>query len=341
MRIALDAMGGDNAPHETVKGALWAVQELGIEVILVGRAEELEAELSKHPKPGPKLLVEPASEVIAMEEHPAMAVRNKMDSSLVRGFDLIKRGAAVAFVSAGNSGATVVAALLALGRIRGVERPAIATLFPTSSGAPFLCLDVGANADCRPNFLLQFAKMGSLYMEKVIGVGNPRVVLLSIGEEENKGNQLIVDAHALLKKSDLNFVGNLEGQHLLDGLADVVVTDGFTGNVLLKVSEGLCGLFLALLKGAFQRSLPLQAAAPLLKPALAGLSQLLDYAEYGGAPLLGVEGTVIIAHGRSDAQAIKNALRQAKLAVDGGVVEAIREGFRPKKAVGLSTSEPG
>ena len=322
MRIALDAIGGDHAPAEVVKGAQEACEAYGVEVILVGPEALVRRELTQQGLSSPRVSVVNASQVIAMDEHPALAVRSKPDSSVVVGINLVKRGEAAAFVSAGNSGATVAAALLHLGRIPGIERPALGTVFPTVKGKAMV-LDVGATADCKPTHLFQFAYMGSLYMERVMGVEQPKVGLLSLGEEATKGNQLVVEAHALLKRSGLNFIGNVEGNDIPQHKADVVVTDGFTGNVVIKVAEGISESLLSLLREALISRLHFKLAAWVLRPAFRQMAQRLDYSEYGGAPLLGVNGVVIIAHGRSNARAIKNAIGVTKQAIDQGLLQII------------------
>jgi glycerol-3-phosphate acyltransferase PlsX len=258
-----------------------------------------------------------------MDEHATDAFRQKKQSSMAVGIRLVKDGEASAFVTAGNSGAALAIALFGLGRIQGVDRPALGTVFPTVSGR-CLVLDVGANADCKPEYLLQFAIMGSAYAELVLGIPTPRIGLLSNGEEETKGNALVQASYPLLKEAHLNFVGNIEGKDIPMGKADVVVADGFAGNVVVKVSEGVAEAILQMLKVELTSSLTSKLAAAVLKPGLKRVAKRLDYAEYGGAPLLGLNGVAIIAHGRSNALAIKNALRVAKQAVDQRLVEAIR-----------------
>ena len=324
MRIALDAMGGDYAPIETVRGAVEAARAYGIEVLLVGQEEAVLTELARYDTSGLRIRIVGAGEVVGMGEHPIAAVRNKKNSSLAVGIDLVKSGEADALVSAGNSGAVMAAALFGLGRMPGIERPAIGALLPTME-SPVLVIDVGANADCRPGHLLQFGMMGSAYMERIGGLPRPRVGLLSNGEEATKGSQLVQEAHGLLRSSGLNFVGNVEGKDVTRGAVDVLVTDGFTGNIVLKWGEGAVELFLSLLRQTLNSRWHYRLATKILKPALLQVAARLDYSERGGAPLLGVEGVVIVAHGRSDAQAIKSALRTACLAVDSGVVAAIRE----------------
>ena len=322
-------MGGQHAPREAVNGAVKATREKGVEVVLVGRRSAIEAELENHRF---NITVVDASEVVEFEDPPARAVRHKQDSSIVVGMNLLKNDDASAFVSAGNSGAVMSAALLVLGRIAGVERPALGFLF-TPPWPSVLLLDVGANADCKPSYLVQFARMGSAYMERVLGVERPRIGLLSNGEEETKGNLLIRESHRLLKDTNLNFVGNVEGQDIVRGTVDVLVTDGFTGNAVLKASEGLGELMFQSLRQTLTSRPYFRAAAFFLEPALRAFAKKLDYTEYGGVPLLGVDGNVIIAHGRSDANAIKHAIFSAKQAVEQGALEAIKMGITQRRDV--------
>jgi len=326
MKIALDAMGGDYAPPVAVEGGVWAAREYGIEVILIGREGDVQRELAKYDTSGLSVPIVHASQVIEMEEHPAAAVKAKQDSSMVVGMDLVKRGEADVFVSAGNSGGVMAAALFRLGRIRGIKRPALSTIYPTTTGLCFM-LDVGANTDCKPEYLLQFAYMGVAYAERVLGIVNPRVGIVSNGEEETKGSILVQEAHQMLKKSGLNFIGNVEGKDIPAGMADVVVTDGFTGNVIAKLSEGLATSLLGIIKEEVKKSPLATVGALLSKPAFDKVKKRLDYAEFGGAPLLGVDGVVIVAHGRSNAKAIKNAIGVARQAVEGRMVEIIKEGI--------------
>lgn len=336
MRILLDAMGGDHAPQVTVEGAVWAAREFGVEVVLVGREEDLRRELAKHETVGLPLTLVHASEVVEMHEHPAMAVRAKRDSSMVVGMKMLKQGGVDAFVSMGNTGGVLAAALLHLGRIPGVMRPALSTVYPTVKGFCFM-LDVGANTDCRPQWLQQFAFMGSIYAERVLGVAQPKVGLVSNGEEETKGSQLVQEAHQLLKETPgLHFIGNVEGKDIAPGMADVVVTDGFTGNVIIKLSEGLAWMFKTLAREELQRSPVALLGGLLARGAFDGLADRLDYAKYGGAPLLGVDGVVIVGHGRSNALAVRNAIRVAQKAVEGRVLETIKEGLA---AAGLGRGE--
>jgi glycerol-3-phosphate acyltransferase PlsX len=326
MRIVLDAMGGDHAPEVVVEGGVMAAREYNIEVVLVGPQEVVDAELAKHDTAGLSLPVVHASQVIEMTDEPSMAARKKKDSSMVVGMNLVKNGEADAFTTAGNSGGALAAALFRLGRIKGIKRPALSTVFPTQKGLCFIS-DVGANTDCRPVYLLQFGIMASAYAERVLGIPNPRVGIVSTGEEEGKGNILVKEAFKLLKKSDLNFIGNLEGKDIPAGLADVVVTDGFSGNVVIKLSEGVAALLMQVMEEEIKKRPMAVLGALLAKGALREVKSRLDYSDYGGAPLLGVDGVVIVGHGRSNAKAIKNMVRVGKEAVEKGMLEALREGI--------------
>lgn len=323
IRIALDAMGGDHAPQEIVKGAVAAAQDAELEVVLMGPESTLQEELAKSGYAGSGISIVNADEVIEMGDPPVWAIKNKRDSSIVVGIDLLKSEEVSAFVSAGNTGAVVTAATLTLGKKKGVSRPALGAVFPFPAG-PILCLDIGANAECKPEMLVQFAHMGSIYMEKIFRIAGPRIALLSNGEEETKGSPSVQKAHKLLKKAKVNFIGNVEGRDLSRGIADVLVTDGFTGNVLLKMGEGLGEMLLHSLRTAVDGNPKLSEAAALLAPTMHSVIRTLDYTEYGGALLLGVDGNVIIAHGRSNALAIKNAVVTAKMAIVMEVVEAMR-----------------
>lgn len=308
MRVALDAMGGDHAPAVTVAGAVLAAKEYGHEVVLVGPESILKTELEKHKTAGLPVSIHHASEVIGMDEQPAQAVRQKKNSSIVVAAQLTADHKVDAFVSAGNSGAAMASALLNLKRIPGVSRPAITTVFPTVSGICVL-LDVGANVDSKPKHLMQFAVMGKIFVEKVLGIQNPKLGLMSIGEEEGKGNELTLATYELLKKSGLNFVGNIEGRDVPKGKADVIICDGFVGNIVLKFGEGVAEMIFKLVKEELKDHPIAWAALPFLWPALKDLRKKLDYTEHGGAPLLGVDGVCIIGHGGSNAKAIKNAIR--------------------------------
>lgn len=337
MRIVLDAMGGDHAPGVVVQGAVQAARQWGTEIILVGQEDVVRAELAKHDTAGLPLSIVHASEVVTMEEH-TMAVKQKKDSSMMVGIRLVKEGQAEGFASAGNSGAVLAAAIFGLGRIRGIARPALATVYPAAPG-PCLLLDMGANADCKPEYLLQFALMGDAYARKLFGLERPRIGIVSNGEEEDKGSMLVRETYPLLKASGLNFIGNVEGKDIGRGLADVVVTDGMTGNVIVKLSEGLLSFLVRFLKEQFtsgwRNRLGLALMVPgliatvpglaLMWPTLRNLRQRMDWREFGGAPLLGVDGVVVIGHGRSDAVAIKNMVRSAQTAVQQDVVGTIKE----------------
>lgn len=339
MKIAVDAMGGDYAPRELVLGALEAARDLGIEVILVGDRDAIEKEMNSNSPEG-KVDIVHASQVIAMNEAPAVAVRKKKDSSIVRAVQLVKEGSAGAVVSAGNTGAAMAAALLGLGRVRGIDRPAIASVLPSERGGTIL-LDVGANVDCRPQNLLQFGIMGYLYAKKIIGIEQPRVGLLSIGEEDTKGNELTLSALPLLKNSGINFVGNVEGRDIFKGSADVVVCDGFVGNVVLKAGEGLAMALMRMMKEELTRNWLSKMGTALTLPAMKELRRRLDYAEYGGAPLLGVNGVTIICHGSSSARAVRNAIRAAAEAVQTGLIPAIRDSIEPGKGQKERYSDAG
>lgn len=323
IRIAVDAMGGDFAPHEIVKGALQVQPENGLEIILVGRTEVIEEQISHLNFNGSKPAIFEARQVIDYHEAPLKAVKEKKDSSIVEGINLLKRGEADAFLSAGNTGAVMAAALMYLGKVKGVDRPALGALYPTLKGTALL-LDIGANVDCRPNFLVQFAQLGSAYAERVLNIKNPRVTLLNNGEESHKGNRLVRESFHLLEKSGVNFIGNVEGKDVLYGVANVIVTDGFTGNVILKTTEGIGEAIHETMKKAFTSSLYMKMAAFFLKPALKEFTQRLDYSESGGALLLGVDGNVIIAHGRSKAKAITSAIKIAGQAVEHKVLESLK-----------------
>jgi phosphate acyltransferase len=326
MKIALDAMGSDDRPVPDVQGAVLAAREYGITVMLVGDQDKIKAELAKLDTQGLDLPVVHAPSEIGMTEH-IDAVKSKKDASLNVGVRLVKQKQADAFVTAGNSGAAMVAALFGLGRIRGIERPALGSIFPTATGRSFL-LDIGANAEVKPEYLYQFGIMGSAYAQKVMGIASPRVALLSNGEEEGKGPPIVREAYALLKNSKLNFIGNVEGKDVPKGIADVVVMDGFAGNIVIKLSEGLADTLVGFIKAEIKKRPIAIVGAALAKPAFDALKTRLDYAEIGGGILMGVDGVTIIGHGRSNAKAIKNAIRVAKQAVEGNMLETIRSGLQ-------------
>jgi glycerol-3-phosphate acyltransferase PlsX len=316
-------MGGDSAPAEPVRGAVLAAREYGLEVLLCGPEAVVEAELKKAGRAPPGITVVPAGGAIPMTEaRVVQAVRQRQDASINVATGLVRQGRADAVVSAGHTGAVMASALFVLGRIKGIERPALGTLLPFNQGRVFL-IDIGANPDCKPAYLVQFGQMGAAYLEKVIGIHNPRVGLLNVGTEDTKGNDLAQESFQLLQRSGLNFIGNVEGANLHDGIADVVVSDGFTGNVGLKVGEGIADYILEQVRSVIKSSPLFLAASLLLRPALRRALRRLNYDEYGGALLLGVNGVVVIAHGRSDANAVKNAVRVAKAAAEKDLVATI------------------
>jgi glycerol-3-phosphate acyltransferase PlsX len=328
MRIVLDAMGTDDYPVPDVEGAVLAAREWGDEIILVGDEAQVRAELAKYDTAGLKLELVHASQVIEMTDKPADAARAKVDSSMRVGMNLVRDGQADAFVSAGNTGGLLaVATLHSVRRIPGVKRPALTAVLPLAAGRVTL-LDVGANADCRPEFLYQFGVMGGIFAQRVLGVEEPRVALLSNGEEPGKGSTLVKEAFELFQAFDQNFVGNVEGKELIAAAADVVVTDGFTGNVVLKTIEAVAGMLNGLIRTELMSN-PLTILGGLLaKPAFRRVAKSIDPFEVGGAPLLGVNGVIIGAHGRSNGWAIRNAIRQARLAVAGDMLEAIKAGLK-------------
>jgi glycerol-3-phosphate acyltransferase PlsX len=321
MRIAVDAMGGDNAPGEIVKGAVDAVR-LGIaEVLLVGNQLQLEEELGKYSRPS-KLSIVPANEVIGMDEPPATALKKKKDASITIATRLVKEGEAGGLVSAGSTGAQVSAALLGLGRIPGIQRPAIATVLPTLKGGK-LMLDIGANAECKPQNLLQFALMGNIYANRVMGIKEPKIGLLNIGTEINKGNELTQAAYELLAAAPINFIGNYEARDIPAGEADVIICDGFVGNCILKFGEGLIISLFSMLQAEMAGSWRTRLGAALMLPGFKSIKKKLEYEEYGGAPLLGVQGVSIICHGSSKAKAITNAVRMAVQCLSNRFVEQL------------------
>jgi glycerol-3-phosphate acyltransferase PlsX len=310
-RIALDAMGGDHAPRAEVEGAILAARELGVRVLLVGQAEAVKRELGKHAHRGLPLEVVHSSEVITMKDSPTQAFRKKRNSSVHVAAKLLRSGEADALVSAGNTGAVMAIARFLLGTLPSVDRLALAAAFPNSRGSVTVMLDVGATVDAKPAHLEQFAIMGEIYFRTMFGARRPRVGLLSIGEEETKGNELTREAYSRLKQIPVNFVGNVEGRDVFAGSVDVIVCDGFTGNIALKISEGLAEHIGVMLKDALRSSLSSQLAYALSRRAYENFKKKVDYSEYGGAPLLGVRGITVVGHGRSNAQAIKNAIRVA------------------------------
>jgi len=323
LRVVVDAMGGDHAPREIVAGAVQAAAELGVEVLLVGPTHRIEEELEAAGRGALPVRVIEAAEVIAMAEAPAMALRRKRRASILVAVDALRRGEADALVSAGNTGAAMAASLLRLGRIEGIDRPAIAAVLPTLRGRAVM-VDVGANVDCRPKHLLQFAAMGSVYANRVLGIANPRVGVMSNGAEDTKGNEVVIRASELLRSSGLHFIGNVEGRDFFDGAADVAVCDGFVGNLLLKFGEGLALGIFTMLREELSRGPLVRLGVALATPRLRALARRMDYTEYGGAPLLGVNGICIIAHGSSKAKAIRHSVALAAESVRAGMIEAIR-----------------
>ncbi len=327
IRIVLDAMGGDRGPEVTVEGAVGAARELGSRVILVGDEQVLAQHLARHDVRGLALDVHHAPEAVEMGESPMAALRKKRHSSIRVGLEMVKRGEADAFVSAGNTGAVMATALVVLGPLPGVERPAIAVVVPTSTHQAVL-LDVGANVDCKARHLLQFAIMGNVYARDILGQPRPRVGLLSIGEEEIKGNELTREAFKEIEdESSLNFIGNVEGRDVFSGAADVIVCDGFTGNVALKISEGLAETIFHLLRDELRKDLRARVGSWMLVPTFRRFKRRLDSSEFGGAPLLGVNGVCMVSHGRSTGKAIRNAIRAAEGCVRNAVIAHIREGI--------------
>ncbi len=326
MIIAVDATGGEYAPHEIVKGAIKAAREYDVGITLVGRKEILTVLASRHLGNLGMTIID-AGQIIGPKEPPIEAVNSKPNSAIVIGTNLVKDGLASAFISAGNTGAVLYSALVKLGKIAGIERPAIGTIININTTAPVLLIDAGANADCRPNHLVQFAHLGTIYTREVFGISSPRVGLLNNGEEETKGNRLAKESYQRLKKTQLNFIGNIEGQDISGETADIIVTDGFTGNIVLKTVEGLGDTFLRLrqlgqiLSKAYHR----QGRALAGDTGMGSLIKRLNYREYGGACLLGVNGNIIIAHGRSQATAIKNAIGLAKQTVERDICQKIKE----------------
>jgi glycerol-3-phosphate acyltransferase PlsX len=316
MNIALDVMGGDHAPHEVVLGAIAAARAYGVTVSMVGKPDVIRKELAKHKTDGLRLPIVPASQVIEMDDKPANAVRAKPDNSMSVGCKLVRAGEAHAFVTAGNTGGALAAGILHVGRVKGVMRPALITPVPTIKGF-CVVLDIGANADCRPEYFPQFAIMGTLYAQAVFGVRNPSVRLLSNGEEEGKGNQLMINAsHMLVDTPGINFLGNVESKDVFKGMVDVVVTDGFTGNIFLKTAESASRLLQDVMGEEIRRRPNSMVGGLMIKGALKRVKARMDDSEYGGAVLLGLSGIVVVAHGKSKANAVQNAIRVAKQGVE-------------------------
>ncbi len=332
MRIAVDAMGGDHAPSEIVKGAVMAAEENDIRVLLIGDESLLRQETEETAR----VRIVHAAEVIEMNESPVSAVRRKKEASIVKAVQMVKDGVADGVVSAGHTGATMAAGLLILGRIAGVERPALVSVIPRPTGCTVL-LDVGANIDCRPSHLVQFAIMGSVYAELGLGIVLPRVGLLSNGEERTKGNELSLATYPLLERAPIHFIGNVEGRDLFSGRVDVIVCDGFIGNIVLKTGEGLAKAFSQLIKQELTASWMAKMSAAMAARTLRNIRDRFDYAEYGGVPLLGVNGVVVVSHGKSKAKAIKNAIRTAAEAARMDLVRSIGDGISEALLKGAET----
>ncbi len=332
IRVAVDAMGGDNAPAEIVKGAVEALKaNTDLKVILVGQEEAVQQELSKYQYDASRMEVVNATEIIEMAEPPVQAIRTKKDSSIVVAMKLVKNGAADAFVGAGSTGAVLVGGQLIVGRIKGVERPPLAPLLPTEKGASLL-IDCGANVDARPSHLVQFAKMGSIYMENVMGVKNPRVAIVNIGAEEEKGNALVKETFPLLKAcQNINFIGSIEARDIPSGYADVIVCEAFAGNIILKLYEGVGATLISMVKKGMLSTLRSKIGALLVKPALKTTLKKFDTSQYGGAPLLGLKGLVVKTHGSSKAAEIKNSILQCVTFVEQGMNDKIKAGIQAEE----------
>ncbi|SEF67097.1 phosphate:acyl-[acyl carrier protein] acyltransferase [Caloramator fervidus] len=325
MKIVIDAMGGDNAPEEIIKGAIMAVNEFGVDIILVGDEVKIKSEVEKYQiKDKNKVTIVHASEIITNDESPTMAIRRKKHSSMVVGLKMLKEGYADAFISAGSTGALLAGGLFIVGRIDGIDRPCLAPIIPGEKGN-FMLLDAGANAECKPRNILQFAIMGDVYSKKVLGKQNPKVGLVNIGVEEEKGTEFVKQSYALLKQSELNFIGNIEPRDIPKGECDIVLADGFVGNVILKLYEGVAQTIFDVLKREIYSSFLNKLGGFLLKPVFKKFKTDFDYTEYGGAILLGVKNVLIKAHGSSNAKAIKNAVKQAVNCINGNVVEIISQ----------------
>ena len=322
MKIIVDAMGGDNAPMAPVEAAVRAVKELDVEIVLVGKKGVVEKELSAYDYPNDKISIANADEVITNHEEPAKAVRSKKNASVVVAANMLKKGEGDAMLSMGNTGALLASGLLIVGRIKGILRPALATLLPSAKG-PKMLIDAGANTNCKPENLVQFGIMGSIYMKNVLGIESPTVGLMSNGEEEGKGDELTKETFPLLKKAPINFIGNIEGRDVMEGTADVTTCDGFVGNVILKTVEGMGHVVSTKVKNIFMKNLFTKLGAIFVMGGLNEFKQSMDYREYGGAPLLGKKRPVIKGHGSSDGKAVFSAIRQAKKFVETNLIEEI------------------
>lgn len=327
MKIIVDGMGGDNAPESTVRGSIEAIKEYDIEILITGPKELLEKELSKYDYPKDKITILQASEKIENNDNPTTAIRKKKDSSLVVALKAMTENMGDGVISAGNTGALLAGGLFIVKRIDGIDRAALTVVYPTTKGASLL-VDAGANMDSKPEYLEQFAIMGSIYVENVMNIKNPKVGLVNVGTEDEKGNQLTKDAYSLIKKRHINFVGNVEARDLPDGIVDVIVCDGFVGNIILKLTEGMAKSIFTLLKRAFVTSTKSKLGALLLKPEMLKLKKVLDYREYGGAPLLGTKQPIVKAHGSSDYYAFKNGILHLKTFIEKDVISIIETNLK-------------
>jgi len=323
MVVVVDGMGGDFSPNAVVEGCVAAIKEYGIDIVITGHEEEIVEELKKYTYDCKKIKIVDAREIISTNEHPVMAIKRKKDSSLVKALNLVKNGEADAIISAGSTGAFLAGCTLIIGRIKGIDRPALAPVMPGSK-RPFMIIDCGANAECKPHYLVQFGLMGKTYFENILKISNPSVGLVNIGTEEEKGNELSKSAHKLLKEANLNFVGNVEAREIPTGDVNVLVCDGFTGNVILKLYEGTVANIFDILKTGIMGSVRTKLGGILLKPVFKKFKKDFDYKEYGGAAFLGVNGICIKAHGSSDGKAFKNAIKQAKIFYDNDVVNKLK-----------------
>ncbi len=323
MVVVVDGMGGDFSPSAVVEGCVAAIKEYNIDILITGPEELIQGELAKYTYDTNKIKIVDAKEVINTSEHPVMAIKRKKDSSLVKALNLVKSGDADAVISAGSSGAFLAGCTLIVGRIKGIDRPALAPILPGKNG-PFMIIDSGANAECKPHYLVQFGLMGKTYFENILKISNPSVGLVNIGTEEEKGNELTKSAHKLLKQADLNFVGNVEAREIPSGETNILVCDGFVGNVILKLYEGAVSNIFDILKAGIMSSARTKLGGMLLKPVFKKFKSDFDYKEHGGAAFLGVNGICIKAHGSSDAKAFKNAIRQATIFYENNVVEKLK-----------------
>ncbi len=324
MKIAVDAMGGDKAPKAIIAGSLLVLDEIESNIVLIGKEDIIKKELEKRTTDFKRIDILDAQDVVENEDKPVKAIRSKKDSSMVKGFEALKNKEVDAFVSAGSTGALLAGSLLKIGRIKGIDRPALAPIYPTRKGFSLL-VDAGANTDCKPRNLLEFGIMGSIYLQQVLGINNPKVGMVNIGTEEGKGNRLVSETYEVMKKSDMNFYGNLEARDIPGGIVDVIVCDGFVGNVILKLTEGVAMNMTSMLKEAFTKNFISKIGALILKGGLKEFKSKLDYTEYGGAPFLGVKRPVIKAHGSSNENAIKNAIKYGEIFCKNGVIEKIEE----------------